>query len=148
MAERMEESLRGLPPSPDPAGELGEELAGETEVRSEAELRSEAEPHGEAELRIAAYLQERGFVEAVMQRIYELHLHPRKSLAWGLFCMANLALLVVLGANGSFLEGFFPHSQLAQFFFLFLGITFLGGLVGLVFSVDTTRLLPPQHRGG
>jgi hypothetical protein len=113
-----------------------EEVPGETEVR------------GEDELRLAAYLTERGFVEAVMQRIEALHLHPRKSLAWGLFCLFNLILLVVLGANGAFLEGFFPHAQLAQFFFLFLGITFLGGLVGLVLSLDTSRLLPPHHRGG
>jgi hypothetical protein len=115
--------------------EPNEELAGETVVR------------GEAELRIAAYLTERGFVDAVMERIYSLELHPRKALAWGLFCLANLALLAVLGANGPFLEGFFaPQAQLAQFFFLFLGITFLGGLVGLVLCVDTSRLLPPHHR--
>ena len=126
MAENMEESLRSAPP---------QEMAGESEERSEAELR------------IAAYLQEHGFVEAVMERIYSLHLHPRKALAWGLFCLANLALLAVLGANGPFLEGFFaPQAELAQFFFLFLGITFLGGLVGLVLSVDTSRLLPPQDR--
>jgi hypothetical protein len=117
-------------------GELDEELAGQTGVR------------GEAELRIAAYLNERGFVEVVMERIYSLPLHPRNALAWGLFCLANLALLVVLGANEPFLEGFFaPQAQLAQFFFLFLGITFLGALVGLVLSVDTSRLLPPHHRG-
>ncbi len=136
MAERMEGSLRGLLPSGTPSGELTEEPAGETEVR------------------LANYLEQRGFVEAVMERIYSFHLHPRKSLAWGLFCLFNLALLVVLGANGPFLEGFFaPQAELAQFFFLFLGITFLGGLVGLVLSVDTTRLLPPpqnrpQHRDG
>jgi hypothetical protein len=124
----MEESLRGLLPSRDPPGEPTGELGGETEVR------------------LAAYLQERGFVEAVMERIYALHLHPRKSVAWGLFCLANLILLAVLGANGPFLEDFFPQAQLAQFFFLFLGITFLGGLVGLVLSVDTSRLLPPEHR--
>ena len=108
-----------------------------------------ADPAGETEVRLAAYLTERGFVQAVMERIYSLHLHPRKSVAWGLFCLANLALLAVLGANGPFLEGFFaPQAELAQFFFGFLGITFLGGLVGLVLSVDTSRLLPPQHRDG
>jgi len=105
------------------------------------------EPPGETELRLAAYLTERGFVEAVMERIQSLHLHPRKAVAWGLFCLANLILLVVLGANEPFLSGFFaPQAELAQFFFLFLGITFLGGLVGLVFCVDTSRLLPPHHR--
>jgi hypothetical protein len=117
---------RALPPA-----QPSEELAGETEVR------------------LAAYLTERGFVEAVMERIYSLQLHPRKSLACGLFCLANLGLLAVLGANEPFLEGFFaPQAQLAQFFFLFLGITFLGGLVGLVLSADTSRLLPPHHRNG
>ena len=102
---------------------------------------------GDTELRLAAYLTERGFVDAVMQRIQSLHLHPRKSVAWGLFCLGNLILLVVLGANQPFLSDFFaPQAELAQFFFLFLGITFLGGLVGLVLCLDTSRLLPPQQR--
>ncbi len=130
MAEHVEEGLRGILPSGNPPGEL------------------DGGPGGETEVRLAAYLEERGFVAAVMERIYSLHLHPRKSVAWGLFCLANLILLVVLGANGPFLEGFFPQAQLAQFFFLFLGITFLGGLVGLVLSVDISRLLPPHHRDG
>jgi hypothetical protein len=102
---------------------------------------------GETEARLAAYLTERGFVEAVMARIQSLHLHPRKAVAWGLFCLANLVLLAVLGASEPFLAGFFaPQAELGQFFFLFLGITFLGGLVGLVLCVDTSRLLPPHHR--
>ena len=117
----------------------------ERRVLPPGELRGELP--GESEVRLAAYLQERGFVEAVMQRIYSLHLHPRKSVAWGLFCLANLILLAVLGANGPFLADFFaPRAELAQFFFLFLGITFLGGLVGLVLCMDTSRLLPP-HQG-
>ena len=111
-----------------PPGKLQDELPGETEVR------------------LAAYLTEHGFVEAVMERIRSLHLHPRKAVAWGLFCLANLILLAVLGANEPFLSGFFaPQAELGQFFFLFLGITFLGGLVGLVLCVDTSRLLPPHH---
>jgi len=133
MVEHIEEGWRRLLPP----GEPRSELPGSTKVRSEAELR------------IAAYLEERGFVEAVMQRIYSLHLHPRKSVAWGLFCLANLILLVVLGANEPFLTDFFaPRAELGQFFFLFLGITFLGGLVGLVLCVDTSHLLPPHRRDG
>ncbi|OHD23429.1 MAG: hypothetical protein A2064_04035 [Spirochaetes bacterium GWB1_66_5] len=101
---------------------------------------------GETEVRLAAYLTEHGFAEAVMERIRSLHLHPRKAVAWGLFCLANLILLAVLGANEPFLSGFFaPQAGLSQFFFLFLGITFLGGLVGLVLCVDTSRLLPSHH---
>jgi hypothetical protein len=116
-----------------------------------AEKRQNLRPDlgGETEVRLAAYLEERGFVETVMDRIYSLDLHPHKSLAWGLFCLANLALLAVLGASPPFLADFFaPQAELAQYFFLFLGITFLGGLAGLVLSVDTSRLLHPRHRDG
>ena len=60
---------------------------------------------GETEVRLAAYLTERGFAEAVMERIHSLHLHPRKALAWGLFCLANLILLAVLGAAGVYVKG-------------------------------------------
>jgi hypothetical protein len=120
----------------------GSGLLGQTGLPSQA-----GELPGETEVRLAAYLTERGFAEAVMERIHSLHLHPRKALAWGLFCLANLILLAVLGANEPFLAGFFaPQAELAQFFFLFLGITFLGGLVGLVLCVDTSRLLPPHPR--
>jgi len=102
---------------------------------------------GETEMRFASYLEERGFVEAVMARIYALHLHPRKALAWGLFCLVNLVLLAALGASPPFLAGFFaPQAELAQFFFLFLGLTFLGSLVGLVLCLDTSRLLHPRER--
>jgi hypothetical protein len=124
----MVEDRLPLPGGPGLAGQAGD-LPGETEVR------------------LAAYLTEHGFAEAVMERIHSLHLHPRKAVAWGLFCLANLILLALLGANEPFLADFFaPQAELAQFFFLFLGITFLGGLVGLVLCVDTSRLLPPHLR--
>jgi hypothetical protein len=117
------------------------------EERKKGFSRLPGELAGETEVRLAAYLEERGFVETVMERIYELHLHPRKPLAWGLFCLANLVLLVVLGASPPFLADFFElQAALSQFFFLFLGITFLGGLVGLVFSLDTSRFRPPPPR--
>jgi hypothetical protein len=95
--------------------------------------------------RLGAYLEERHFVDRVMDRIYTLQSRTRKVLAWGGFCLINLALLVSFGANRPFLANFFAvQPELAQFFFLFLGLTFLGGLVGLVFCLDTSWL---HHHG-
>jgi hypothetical protein len=98
------------------------------------------------ELDLAAYLRNHGFVEAVMRRVYALKLRAPKALAWAVFCVFNLALLVLLGASETFLADFFaPQPQLAQFFFLFLGLTLLGGLVGLVLCLDTSRLQTPRQ---
>ncbi len=100
------------------------------------------------ELDLAAYLQDHGFVEAVMKRIYSLQVRAPKALAWAVFCVLNLALLVLLGASETFLADFFaPQPELAQFFFLFLGLTLLGGLVGLVLCLDTSRLQTPRQHG-
>jgi len=104
------------------------------------------EPPGQSEPELAAYLREHGFAETVMGRIYALNLRAPKALAWAVFCLLNLALLIVLGASDAFLADFFaPQTELAQFFFLFLGLTLLGGLVGLVLCLDTSRLQHPRQ---
>lgn len=96
-----------------------------------------------AEEKLRAYLEERHFVDRVMEQIHCLHSRQRKALAWGIFCLLNLALLVSFGSDSSFLAGFFAVlPELGQFFFLFLGLTFLGSLIGLVLCLDTSRL---QH---
>jgi hypothetical protein len=101
---------------------------------------------------LTTYLDERQFVERVMDRIHALHTRPRKVMAWGLFCLLNLVLLVSLGADRTFLASFFALQEgLSQFFFLFLGLTFLGGLIGLVLCLDTSwlahlRLEHPRRR--
>ena len=101
---------------------------------------------------LTTYLDERQFVERVMDRIHTLHTRPRKVAAWGIFCLLNLFLLVSLGADRTFLASFFAlQAELAQFFFLFLGLTFVGGLIGLVLCLDTSwlahlRLEHPRRR--
>ncbi len=96
---------------------------------------------GEDELRIRAYLDEHGFIERVMARVRALQAQARKALIWGGFCLVNLLVLLLFGASDPFLSGFFAlQGELAQFFFLFLGLTFLGGLAGLVLTIDTSWL--------
>jgi hypothetical protein len=102
---------------------------------------------GEDEQRILAYLERRGFIEQVMARIRAQHSHTRKTLVWGGFCLVNLLALLLFGASDPFLSGFFAlQGELARFFFLFLGLTFLGSLAGLVLSMDTSWLGQVRRR--
>jgi len=120
-------------------------MAENAEQRVSSALKA-IEPPQLSETQLAAWLQERGFAETVMERVYSLGLRAPKALAWAVFCVFNLALLVLLGASEAFLADFFaPEPELAQFFFLFLGLTLLGGLIGLVLCLDTSRLESPRR---
>jgi hypothetical protein len=100
---------------------------------------------GEDELKILAYLEQRGFIERVMTRVRLLHSQTRKALLWGGFCLLNLLALLLFGAS-DFSDFFALQGELAQFFFLFLGLTFLGSLAGLVLSLDTSWLAQARRR--
>ena len=102
---------------------------------------------GEDERRIQAYLEECGFIERVMARVRVLQAQTRKVIIWGGFCLVNLLALLLFGASDPFLSGFFAlQGELAQVFFLFLGLTFLGGLAGLVLTLDTSWLSQLRRR--
>ncbi|UCF99192.1 MAG: hypothetical protein JSV89_06545 [Spirochaetaceae bacterium] len=95
---------------------------------------------------ISTYLAKVGFVDRVMADILEIPGKTRKILLWSCFCLLNIFLLIVLGTNPSVLIQFL-QGDLGEFFFLFLGISLLGGLIGLVAVSDLSRLkdhLPKQ----
>jgi hypothetical protein len=99
------------------------------------------EPEFGLERDITAYLSEIRFADRVMTELAEVPRKTRKTLIWAGFCLANVFLLVIFGTNSSFISEFFAlQEDLAQFFFLFLGITLLGGLIGLVAVSDTSWL--------
>jgi hypothetical protein len=95
---------------------------------------------------ISVYLTKVGFVDRVMVDIQEIPRKTKKILLWAAFCVLNIFLLVVFGTNplviAQFLQG-----DLGEFFFLFLGISLLGGLIGLIAVSDLSWLqnhLPKQ----
>jgi hypothetical protein len=84
---------------------------------------------------ISVYLARVGFVDRVMVDIHEIPGRIRKTLLWAGFCVLNILLIVVFGTNPSVIARFL-QGDLGEFFFLFLGISLLGGLIGLVVVSD------------
>lgn len=84
---------------------------------------------------ISVYLAKVGFADRVMADIHEIPGKTKKTLLWVGFCVLNILLLVVFGTHPSIVVQFL-HGDLGEFFFLFLGISLLGGLIGLVAVSD------------
>ena len=104
------------------------------------------EPKEGLERDISIYLAKVGFVDRVMADIQEIPHKTKKILLWAGFCVLNILLLVVFGTNPSIILQFLK-GDLGEFFFLFLGISLLGGLTGLVVVSDVSWLqdhLPKQ----
>jgi hypothetical protein len=95
---------------------------------------------------ISVYLAKVGFVDRVMADIQEIPGKTKKILLWAGFCVFNILLLVVFGTNPAIILQFL-HEDLGEFFFLFLGISLLGGLIGLVAVSDLSWLQDyfPNH---
>lgn len=111
------------------------------EDRETDKSRENHELSGFLEQDIILYLSKVGFVERVMLEIQDVTARTRKTLLWGAFFVLNLFLLLLFGTSQPFIPEFFAfQAELAQFFFLFLGITFMGSLIGLVLSSDTSWL--------
>jgi hypothetical protein len=99
------------------------------------------EPEDGLERDITVYLAQIGFIDRVMTDILDAPGKIRKTLLWAGFCLFNLFLLVVFGTNPSLIAGFFAlQEDLGEFFFLFLGMTLLGGLTGLILVSDISWL--------
>ena len=88
-----------------------------------------------------AALQKTRFTDRVMGKIEYLEHQRRAATFWLIFSVANLAILSVFGASPlvrSLLLSI--HHFFSHIFFFFLGLTFLGGVIGLIFSIDTSRM--------
>ena len=88
---------------------------------------------------ISVYLTKVGFVDRVMADIHDIPGKTKKFLLWAGFCVLNILLLVVFGTNPSMILQFL-HEDLGEFFFLFLGLSLLGGVIGLVTVSDLSWL--------
>jgi len=94
---------------------------------------------GEDEAAVRAYLAHSRLADRVVAQTVRDARATRRSVLWAVFAVLNLLLLALTGSN-SYMhsEFFFQQEALKQFFFLFLGLTFLGGVGGLIFSLDTS----------
>ena len=101
---------------------------------------------GEDRVAIDEYLKEHDFTDSVMSRIQELHISEMKSLFWLLFILLNVVLLLFVGGNHYLLFDFLGlHKNLSNFFFLFLGLTLMGGLIGFVLTFDPEKIKKVFH---
>ncbi len=102
---------------------------------------------GEDGEKILTYLQSRNFTDRVMEQTRNLGSNSPKIAVWGAFTVLNLLLLLILGTNDFIVQDFFAlRNALSQFFFLFLGFTLVGSLIGLILSVDTSWFERLIHR--
>ena len=88
---------------------------------------------------ISVYLAKVGFVDRVMVDIQDIPGKTKKFVLWAGFCVFNILLLIVFGTNPSLVLQFL-QGDLGEFFFLFLGISLLGGVIGLVAVSDLSWL--------
>ena len=101
---------------------------------------------GEDALELRRFLDSTLFVDRVMERVRLEASRSQKTMAWALFALINLVFLIVFGSNRYIAGSYFAMQEtLSQFFFLFLGISFLGALFGLIMSADTTWVESVPH---
>jgi hypothetical protein len=88
---------------------------------------------------ITRYLNENDFTGKVMKKAVHHRAMVNKAALWASFTIINLVILSILGIDGSFMRIYLSlHSTLTYFFFFFLGLSFLGGLCGLILNIDTS----------
>lgn len=101
---------------------------------------------GEDENDIRQQLEGRKITESIITQSQLLE-KPAKYTIWVVFAVLNLLLLFLLGSNNSILHYFFAFQEmLATFFFLFLGLTFLGSLIGIILNMDTAWFNQLLHK--
>ena len=130
-------SSKGFPNGPDrvfPDSTNPDQPADTLESAIETALREVEHPGEQAEL-IARYLEERGFTDKVMKQTESLPIKLTRAYIWAVFAIVNLAIIVVAGINSKLLlEIVALQEELFTFFYLFLGLTLLGSLIGLVWA--------------
>jgi hypothetical protein len=101
------------------------------------EILASIEFPGEDNNYIAKFFQERDFSASVMNAINERNNRIKRALFWFVFTLLNILVLYILGTNKFIINDFFSfHKDLSMLFFLFLGVSMVGGLIGLIIQVD------------
>jgi hypothetical protein len=94
---------------------------------------------GEDDSEILAFQNKREMVSEVMKRVNRRILLVRKTVFWIVFTILNLFVLFLFGTDRSILQNILVGDYvLSSFYYLFLGLAFVGGLIGLIFNIDTS----------
>lgn len=105
------------------------------------EALSRIEFPGEDEEFIRGYLEERGFVETVMQAVRETRVRMPRSLVWGAIGLLNITIIIVAWTNPYLVQDVLAlRNELFTFFFGFLGLTLVGCVLGVLLSSDLGRV--------
>ncbi|MBN1411983.1 MAG: hypothetical protein JW969_14135 [Spirochaetales bacterium] len=105
------------------------------------EILKKIEFPGENEEWIMACLSKTEFVRQVMSRVNQKMVMARKVVFWVVFSLANLFLLSLFSADRTILQNIINEfSVLTTLYYVFLGMAFVGGLMGLIFNMDTSWL--------
>ncbi len=100
---------------------------------------NEIELPGETEGRITEYLERSGFTDIVMKKVMIQRRMMNRALVWGIVVIFDFIVLVIMANNGSFVREYLSvYTDLAYLFFLFLSLSFLVGLFGLIYNIDTS----------
>jgi hypothetical protein len=85
------------------------------------------------------FQNKRDMVSEVMKRVNRRILLVRKTVFWIVFSFANLFVLSLFSVDRTIIQSIlFDNSVLSTFYYIFLGFAFVGGLIGLIFNLDTS----------
>ena len=102
---------------------------------------------GEDERWIHEYLEERRFVETVMHAVEHARIRLSRAKVWGAVALLNAAIIVVALTNPYLVQDVLAlKDDLSTFFYGFLGLTLAGCIIGLVLSIDLSRVESFLHR--
>ncbi|MBN1697354.1 MAG: hypothetical protein JW881_07555 [Spirochaetales bacterium] len=93
---------------------------------------------GESWNEIMKQIRGRNLENKIMKKIHGRNERAWRVYFWIVFTILNFLILSVMGTNKYIITDYFSlNNDLAALFFLFLGISLLGGLIGLIANANT-----------
>ena len=101
---------------------------------------------GEENQKLHEFSADRDFVNKVMKAIEAENKRIKMLVFWFLFILIHILILLFLGTNKFIQNEYFAFSDTLQtIFYLFLGISLSGGIIGLIVQLDTSRVHDMSH---
>ena len=97
---------------------------------------------GADEENMKAFLSDETFTQGILQQIEDITHHTKEPIIWSGIALLNLLLILFFGINGLISETFINDLSVVhvQFIFFFLALALAGSLIGIVISLDTSKV--------